>query len=562
MAQISTTFLIALGLSSNLIMTVQANEFLKGPPNKVLDERVSEDNIQTSLLDEVENSLGKGSASNRLSQMEATLKPIVAALPKNAYGNLEHSGVSYALHRLFVLRRGWVIKGLAEGVHSNASSPAGVLKDQVPAFIQGLFEQRLAGKGFGLHDLAVLAATIEHLIHNEAVSRLGAAFNVHMLPVTSPISKDDASEVLDTYMMAYIMAENLNNMTLEDARQSVQQIPELFLAWNDTQKFVLGVRTRLIKDDADVDFAALAKVVETIGEEFGTFQDQECKQMTDTLVKMEYRGTGRVRLSDFYKPALDGAWTFQESSGYLRSLGALDETDALRPSVMISNYVSAAANCIASSGFYSVCCKNECEGLLGHLEQNIGAPEAGPSTIAALTAKLPSRTVSAPRDIPAALMQRLNDIAASHGGRVPLHGRLFAQWLHHVYPRECPYPHMSETSGINKRFADWYMESDNEHERSATQEEMQQHVANDMDSVEEDDLPVEELMPWSHEEELFVVHAASAGELIRPTASMPATIRSLLLLAAAGSIAFSMIHGLNTISPNGLAMSRSDKYFV
>jgi len=24
---------------------------------------------------------------------------------------------------------------------------------------------------------------------------------------------------------------------------------------------------------------------------------------------------------------------------------------------------------------------------------------------------------------------------------VPLHGRLFAQWLHYVFPHECPFPH-------------------------------------------------------------------------------------------------------------------------
>merc|ERR1719247_3511717 len=109
---------------------------------------------------------------------------------------------------------------------------------------------------------------------------------------------------------------------------------------------------------------------------------------------MEYRGTGRVKLADFYKPALDGSWTFQESVGYLRSLGLLDETDASQPSVMIANYIVSHANCIASSGFYSVCCKNECEGLLGHLEQKIGAPEAKPATISVLISNVPSPTVT------------------------------------------------------------------------------------------------------------------------------------------------------------------------
>merc|ERR1719379_2353225 len=108
---------------------------------------------------------------------------------------------------------------------------------------------------------------------------------------------------------------------------------------------------------------------------------------------MEYRGTGRVKLSEFYKPALDGSWSFQESAGYLRQLGLLDESDPQQPSVMIANYMNSRANCIASSGFYTVCCKNECESLLGHLEQSIGTSHAQPSIIAVLVSNLSSSTV-------------------------------------------------------------------------------------------------------------------------------------------------------------------------
>ena len=52
-------------------------------------------------------------------------------------------------------------------------------QDQVPAYVQDLFEKRLAGKGFGLHELAVLAATVEHLVHSEALAKLGNAFNTN-----------------------------------------------------------------------------------------------------------------------------------------------------------------------------------------------------------------------------------------------------------------------------------------------------------------------------------------------------------------------------------------------
>merc|ERR1719191_106602 len=96
-------------------------------------ERVTEEDIRTSLLAEVEGTLGVGSATSRLHLLEAILKPMYTALPKNEYGNLGHSTVRYALHRLFIMRHGWHIKGLGRDAEtSNVTSPSGVLKDHVP----------------------------------------------------------------------------------------------------------------------------------------------------------------------------------------------------------------------------------------------------------------------------------------------------------------------------------------------------------------------------------------------------------------------------------------------
>ena len=49
------------------------------------------------------------------------------------------------------------------------------------------------------------------------------------------------------------------------------------------------------------------------------------------------------------------------------------------------------------------------------------------------------------RTLSKALLDKLQELAVHHEGMVPLHGRLFAQWLHLVYPRACPYPHVSGT---------------------------------------------------------------------------------------------------------------------
>merc|ERR1719271_1535155 len=131
--------LVALGATMSV---VDANAFLKATPS-LREERMSEEEVQTSLLAEVEGTFGEGAASSRIKQLEAVLGPIYAALPKNEKGYLGHATVRYALHRLFVQRHGWFIKGLdAAGGHRNSTSSAGLLKEQVPAYIQDLFEQR------------------------------------------------------------------------------------------------------------------------------------------------------------------------------------------------------------------------------------------------------------------------------------------------------------------------------------------------------------------------------------------------------------------------------------
>merc|ERR1711957_755180 len=192
-------------------------------------------------------------------------------------------------------------------------------------------------------------------------------------------------------------------------------------------------------------------------------------------VKMETPGSGRVPLDRFYAGGVDDdTWQFLESVPYLEQLGALDNSDPQHMSVIISNYVNSPTNCVASSKFYSVCCVDECDSLLSTLEGRIAAPEASPSLIAQLIAGLPSDTVLAPRTLPASLVQRLNEIASHHGGKVPLHGRLFAQWMHHAYPRERAYPHLSGTT--NPVSAEEYMERTGE-EISASTEAIQDVIS-------------------------------------------------------------------------------------
>merc|ERR1719346_468205 len=80
------------------------------------------------------------------------------------------------------------------------------------------------------------------------------------------------------------------------------------------------------------------------------------------------------------------------------------------------------------------------------LEREVAAPSASATRIAEIVRRLHSDTVDAPRNLSASLVSRLDEIAEHHDGRVLLHGRLFAQWMHHAFPLECPYPHAAGTT--------------------------------------------------------------------------------------------------------------------
>jgi len=265
------------------------------------------------------------------------------------------------------------------------------------------------------------------------------------------------------------------------------------------------VQASAVPSREELSFENVASVIEEVGERYGRWQDAECRSLKNDLLKYEDQGTGRVRLADFYGAAVnDEKWQFSESADYLRQLGALDESDPANLRVMIPNYINSPSNCLASSKYYSVCCLDECEDILGHLEERLGAPHASQTEIATLVATLPSATTAGNRTLPAALLGKLSEVAEHHGDRIPLHGRLFAQWMHLAYPRECPFPHVTGTTGP-LRAEDWMATSGQT--VSASREEMLQHIESSPRRPRTGADEGVECGLWSMEEELVSVHS-------------------------------------------------------
>jgi len=290
--------------------------------------------------------------------------------------------------------------------------------------------------------------------------------------------------------------------------------------------------------------------LQEFGHRLGTFQNLECHTLKEQLVDMEDQGTGRVPLSRFYRGGLEGDWTFTESVEYLRHIGALDEADPSRMSVVIPNYIQSQSNCLAGSSFYSVCCFDECEGLLGHVEEMIKSPNAEPAQLVEVVCGLHSDTVHAPRNLSGVLLSRLGQIAELHGGRVPLHGRLFSQWMHHAYPRECSFPHViGAASRISP--SEWMdiMDIDS---AEASEEEMALLVkVSDVETMSPDVKQV--ALPWTMTEELVGGHTMP-GE-VTPTSLSSGVLRFLL----AAAVVMSMVFPMARLSPAGVCHRDADK---
>merc|ERR1712194_314014 len=280
-------------------------------------------------------------------------------------------------------------------------------------------------------------------------------------------------------------------------------------------------------------FDTSAALVEDLSQNYGKYQNLECMSLKSRLVEMDQHGTGRVPLRDFYAGYQnDPRHYFAESVDYLRNLGALDERDPQRLSLMIPNYLTSKTNCLAKSGFYAICCSNECEGLLRHVEDSLASPSAPPARIADVISALPSDTVDAPRNLSSTLRGRLDEIAQQNGGEVPLHGRLFSQWMHHAYPRECPFPHVSGTTTPLSP-SQWQEQSGLS--KAVTKEEAGVYMG--MGHEE----PLLEELPWTPIEELVAEAKPSSASRV------PALVRGVIALAAVASISSSLVRAVKVV---------------
>jgi len=354
--------------------------------------RVSIQEVQMDLQATLSTLLQDTSASatRRLQVIEASTWQTFQALPKNNVGRLAPPAVRYLVHGYFAKEHGWLIKGLEpHGMQLNITEmhDVNVLKDKAPLLVEGLLEARQADRGLSFNDIVTMVAVLEQMMFDDSMALLEAAYRLNGLSVQDEIDTALLHKVMQSYLVLFGQGSTADlydverhKKILESRKTEVQEFE------HDTvlnYQFERRHTTNAFKPSL-YSFKVAAEIMEVLAQNYGKWQNSECRDMKDHLTDLDPDGFGEVPLSRFYAQKPGSTYHFSESADYLRSTGALDETSPGNPKVYIANYIAGPSNCIATSSYYSVCCLSECAGILAELEHHIAAPLASPEKLLAL----------------------------------------------------------------------------------------------------------------------------------------------------------------------------------
>jgi len=405
---------------------------------------LSAEGIEASLHEAIGAALGSDGDDRKIEVVQK-LTPIFNVLPKNAHGRIERPMLRYALHRYFLRQYSVMVRGLEPTQNAMSASALvtsdGVFRDRVPTFVEAVLEGRFFKKGFGLEDAALIAIVLEDLVLEVPDEAYKSAPKRK-----KSLTRRELQELMDSYVLQWMVGDDADGqqLTPEDAQESIPQ-------WSTIIAFAHGEIDRLVDKRRQQGVSNAFKpgsftlndfqdVVKSFTSGFGGWWEQECQTIKSNLMTMDRNKAGRVSLSEFYHKSVNGEWRFSESEAYLRELGALDDSSrSAGPQVIIPNYLLGASNCIVTSTYYHVCCVNECEGMLSQVEQAVQGPIAPPEQV--MMAVMNMTEEDDRGRFQGHLLKQLDRIAQAHRGKIPLHGRLFGQWMHYAFPQECPVAH-------------------------------------------------------------------------------------------------------------------------
>eukprot|EP00437_Effrenium_voratum_P003578 CAMPEP_0181429810 /NCGR_PEP_ID=MMETSP1110-20121109/17396_1 /TAXON_ID=174948 /ORGANISM="Symbiodinium sp., Strain CCMP421" /LENGTH=548 /DNA_ID=CAMNT_0023553099 /DNA_START=110 /DNA_END=1754 /DNA_ORIENTATION=+ len=410
------------------------------------DKQESRDRLERALIAEIESAAAgnhTGIDAARLQKLEEELKPIYATLPRESSpsgeGGLGYASARYLLHQHFLRQHAWYVRGLnPAGDGRKPPDDKEVLRSRVAGHLLEVMENK-ARQGLDLKKLAVFVATLEHLIHGDQRERLKQAWLVHDLKPEDSTDLAGLESVLEVFMAHYVyVSQKVDSgyaLTLAKAREEVATISRIYGGWPQIRTFIHD-QVAQKPAGSSLSFEDAAGAADAVLLLFQEVSGAMCHDMERTFQSLNGGDVGRVRLAELR--AADGGDLFRESMDYLRELGAVDGSE---PYVLMPNYMLGPSNCDGTTSFYDLCCPSTCEVHKGHLER---AVMSATDHLSAISSVVQERLGA---EVPAPMQQQLQELSKD-GGQILIHGRAFADWLHKVFPRDCPRPRAADFQGM------------------------------------------------------------------------------------------------------------------
>mmetsp|Transcript_5064 Transcript_5064/g.11773 ORF Transcript_5064/g.11773 Transcript_5064/m.11773 type:complete len:575 (-) Transcript_5064:229-1953(-) len=461
--------------------------------------------------------MGHGVGLERLQVIRDTLSTSWRSLPKSYSGRVDRGALGYALNRYFMKTYSLSVMGLEMDVNGTITEAE---QDPYLSEVSSFFAQMAPERSFSFEEGVAAAVMIEELIANFEREILEEVYE--QKEVQGTLSDEELDPIMRSFTLNWLLhADPVLTVKAEKHPSSVIEewpsVLDLLDGIPRNSKYFSGTFSKKASEARKVtggisnpmsvkyDFEDVHNLMRDFTRSFGNYTQIQCDTVRAKLTKMDTSNTGRVPLATFHKAALDGDWHFSESLTYLRHLGAVDESSAWHgPRVIIPNYIQSASNCLVAAADYRVCCQTQCESYMDVFEAAVEGPTAEPDVILALTAKIIEENSEGQFRFPSSLRQQLLKISRANHGRVPLHGRLFAQWLHYAFPSECPFPHVSGS-------VDKYELPPNFERALASTTEMRKNAAARVPSMKAGARPQSRsneeesdwMTHWIHEEELI-----------------------------------------------------------
>eukprot|EP00930_Biecheleria_cincta_P085715 TRINITY_DN7508_c0_g1_i1.p1 TRINITY_DN7508_c0_g1~~TRINITY_DN7508_c0_g1_i1.p1 ORF type:complete len:550 (+),score=103.33 TRINITY_DN7508_c0_g1_i1:49-1698(+) len=417
------------------------------------DKKESAERLERALMAEIDSALAgnhTGFDTARLQLLEQRLEPVFATLPHEddtGTGGLGLAPARYLLHQHFLRKRAWYVRGLNPA--GDGRKPPGAkeeLRSRVAGHLLEVLESRAGNQGLNLKMLAIFVATLEHLIEGDQRERLKQAWFVHGLQPEGVADADTSRSVLGTFMAHHVYtstkADSGYALTLEAGLEEVRTISRIYGGWPNIDSFIQSevAKRKALRSSGHLTFGDVAEAADDVMLKFEEVSGAMCRDMEKDIASIEGGINGRVRLADLRK--VEHADLFRESEDYLRKVGALDDSAPDGPHLLMPNYMLGPSNCDGTTSFYDLCCPNECEDHKTRLERALLGAKDHHETVTSVV----QQRLGAP--VPADLLKRLSSLVEANKGQVLIHGRGFADWLHAVFPRECPKPREADFKGM------------------------------------------------------------------------------------------------------------------